>query len=133
MTLTVPTLTNLRHTEEEIAAFLDGLAQDYYYAGPERRSHPRYTMAIVVEVQPWDEGLQPQGPSFQGITRDLSIVGLGLFTTHVLTTKFSIVELRNRWGDTFQVLVEVLRCDPCGDEFFEVGARYVLDPRALAM
>lgn len=91
----------------------------------ERRSAPRIAIAMVVELIPLDRTLRPCGSPQQGVTRDISKHGIGLFAAVPVETRYLRVYLPIQpEGIPSEVLVEVLRCEPFG-AVFDIGGRFV--------
>ena len=90
----------------------------------ERRSQPRYPLAMVVDYIPLDESQSPCGRPRKGITRDLSRDGIGMFSEAPVSAPFIRVKLPPRNGRRAELLVKVLRCERL-DFLFDLGGRIV--------
>jgi hypothetical protein len=94
------------------------------YAGPERRTEPRYNIVMSVPAQPLDDELRSVGQRFLAITRSLSLAGIGFYYTKPITQNYLAMQLAKSSGETMVVVVQVLRCIPRGT-LFEIGGKFV--------
>ena len=112
---------------ESVAEYVDRLraTRRYRVLYNERRCEPRIAIALVVDLIPLDEVLRPCGAPQQGVTRDISKHGVGLFAAIPLETRYLRIYLPID-SDTppTELLVEVLRAEPFG-VVFDIGGRFV--------
>ena len=112
---------------ESVGHYVDGLraTRRYRVLYNERRCEPRIAIALVVDLIPLDQVLRPCGDPQQGVTRDISKHGVGLFASVPVQTRFLRVYLPLApGGNVSELLVEVLRCEQFG-EVFDIGGRFV--------
>ncbi len=113
------------HPPKAITAFVDQLTAG---RNPrrERHSEPRFTIAVVVEVQPVDDDFKPAGEAFQAVTRDISPSGIGITHNQSVESKFLALRLTNPEGEQLQTAVEVLRCQQVGS-MYDIGGKFVTE------
>ena len=112
---------------ESVAEYVDRLrsTRRYRVLYNERRCEPRIAIALVVDLIPLDEVLRACGGPQQGVTRDISKHGVGLFAAIPIETRFLRLYLPlDSDGPSSELLVEVLRCEPFG-VVFDIGGRFV--------
>ena len=72
-----------------IASFMQQVIVQYQgFGGAFRRAEPREMVAVPVRVLPLSDDLQPAGPPFDAVTRDLSCGGIGIFHTQFSASTF---------------------------------------------
>lgn len=114
---------------ESVGEYVDRLraTRRYRVLYNERRCEPRIAIALVVDLIPLDEVLRPCGEPQQGVTRDISKHGIGIFAAIPIETRYLRVYLTLQPdGIPSEVLVEVLRCEPFG-VVFDIGGRFVAE------
>jgi hypothetical protein len=131
MLLTVDT-PKLVHSPEKVSAYVDTLIrrmveEGQYYDGPNRRSEPRYAVALQVWAMPLTSDLQSAGRPFVGTTKDISRSGISLVHYEPVDCPLLAIELTDLDGNKFQGAIEVLRCRQLGS-FYEVAGKYVTQP-----
>lgn len=112
---------------ECVAKYVDDLrsTRRYRVFFSDRRSEPRIAVAMVVDLIPLDGTMRPCGPPQQGVTRDISKQGVGLFASIPTEARYLMVYLPIQpEGTVSDVLVEVLRCEPFG-VVFDIAGRFV--------
>ena len=97
-------------------------AQGYY--GPEKRTDPRYDLAVSIAAVPIDENFRQAGEAFLAVTRDVSTRGMALFHTRVVTQPLLAIELHAPGGSTLRVALRITRCLPVG-RFYEIAGHFV--------
>jgi hypothetical protein len=114
---------------ESVAEYVDRLraTRRYRVLYNERRCEPRIAIALVIDLIPLDEVLRPCGGPQQGVTRDISKHGVGLFAAIPIETRFLRLYLPlESGGSPSELLVEVLRSEPFG-VVFDIGGRFVAE------
>ena len=118
----------LRYRLEQTTAFIERLLDDYLpHAVAERRSEPRYELAIPAEVQQIqliDDGCRPLGEPFVATTLNISAHGIGLRHTEDIDSTHFAVKLATKDGKELSLLVEVQWCVPDG-EHYRIGGRFI--------
>jgi hypothetical protein len=119
----VSQLNDSPSSAEQIAFFVESLAREYYADGPDRRSEPRYKMTIPLVAQPIDDQLQPTGPVFRAVTRDISAHGIGMLSQDPTRAEFLALQLQLPTSTEIALFVRVLRCEPLGF-YYDIGGRF---------
>lgn len=114
---------------ESVGEYVDRLraTRRYRVLYNERRCEPRIAIALVVDLIPLDEALRPCGGPQQGVTRDVSKRGVGLFAAIPIETRYLRLYLPlEADAAPSELLVEVLRSEPFG-VVFDIGGRFVAE------
>src|SRR5690242_4374754 len=111
--------TELVHSLEEVAVFVDHLAQSpasdgLCAKGLERRAKKRRLLSIPIRVVPMDCNLHPIGPPFTATTRSVSHQGLSLIHYKNLRCSILAVELMDTDNRHLQVALKITRRSPVG-------------------
>jgi hypothetical protein len=106
-----------------LVAFVTKLLAEEY-EGPQRRAFRRVPVVMPVVAMPLDDDFRPKGTTFAAIMRDLSTVGLCLFSTRAANSEFLAVEITPPSGRNMQVVLRVLRCRAIG-RFYEIAGQLV--------
>jgi hypothetical protein len=80
----------------------------------DRRTEARRSHAMIVELLPLNDALQPCGPVRLGVSRDISRHGASLLAELPDGTKFVRAEFPIQKGEKIAVLIEVAWCDRFG-------------------
>jgi hypothetical protein len=112
-------------TEDVIASFMQQVIIEYQGFGEAyRRKEPREMVSIPVCVHPLDDDLQPAGEAFQGVTRDISYGGVGIFHIHPLQAAHVLVEIFAPDSKSrMKLLAKVEHCTRFGG-FYLIGCRF---------
>ena len=96
--------------ESQVGEFVDRLIHDkMHYRGPERRRCPRYPLAVSVSAVPLDDHLQPTGPQFDAVTRNISACGVSIISHTRCEEKFLSLLLVNSSTDFLEVVIRLVR------------------------
>lgn len=126
-TLTCPTIS-YEYSTEAIASFVESVdGKVMSFEGRERRSYPRYVVALPSVVQPLDDERCPQGKPFNAVTRDISIGGISLVHTRPANCRLLGVKLKLPSGKGIHLLVSVRRCRPLGT-YYDIAGEFVTAP-----
>ena len=87
--------------------------------------HPCHPFNVPADVQPLDASFNPSGEPFKAVTRDLSLLGIGLVYTRAVDAKYLQVTIRTTVGSK-SLIVEVTGCRSLGT-FYDIGATFVSD------
>lgn len=90
----------------------------------DKRRSSRYSVNMVIPVQPFDAQLRPCERPFMLFARNISTGGICLLTDRAVVSAFLGLELSAPGGDLIQVLVKVLRSRPRGS-IYEVGGEFI--------
>lgn len=104
---------------------LDSL-RGYLQAQPEQRISERLPCNELVRVMPVVSGIEMAEP-IECITKDVSSNGIGFFLSRMLPTSQVYINVpKVPELARFAGLAEIVRAQPCGEGWFEVGARFAL-------
>ncbi len=93
----------------------------------ERREAPRYKITMPVVITSLDEHFQPRDLQYHGITRDISLTGVGVITSSPLTPFLVSLRFVPANGQEFEALARVVYCNPVG-YYFHSGCEFVAEP-----
>lgn len=93
--------------------------------GPDQRACPRFSVVTSVAVMPLSDSLEPMGPPFLVLTRNISRSGMAMVSTRAVATDAMLgVELPRCPEEASQVVVHVLRCQPMRS-FYEIAGQFL--------
>ena len=94
-------------TGEEISFFVERLTQELgSQPQDDRRSEPRFAVNVPVEVHPLNEAFEPDGPSFEARTRDISASGISFVHRLPVKSRFLAVGMQTPHGDSIDLVVD---------------------------
>ncbi len=118
------------HSESTIIGFIEEIVRGVpMRPREERRATPRYSIESIVDVQPLDDAFRPVGEPYRAITRDISMMGIGLLDSRPVHSKHLAVRLTRPDGKTLSLIMEVLRCRPT-NTIYDIGGKFVTQPDA---
>jgi hypothetical protein len=113
----------------QVGEFVDRLIHDKtHHPGPERRRCPRYPLAQSVSAVPLDDQLQPTGPAFDAVTRNISASGVCIISPLRCDEKYLSLLLVNSSADYLEVVVRVARFRVVG-QMYEYAGPFILVPK----
>ena len=92
----------------------------------DRRISDRTVAHIPIVIQPVDADCQPVGDSFEGITKDVSVGGLGMICSQPVEGKQVLVQFSGDEAVQTTLLLNVHYCNNVGPYFF-AGASFCAD------
>jgi hypothetical protein len=113
-------------TAADVATFVDHLAKELFFDGPERRAETRLRITLPVVCTPLDEHFASLGYSVRAVTRDISPSGVGLMCPDPIATQYVAIRLESLQGEQLDAVAEVLRCQPLGF-YYDVGGKFVTE------
>jgi hypothetical protein len=110
---------------DDVRSFVERLAREYFFDGPDRRAEPRLRITMPLILEPLDDRLRPLNYQVRAVTRDLSSKGIGLVCQDPVNGKFLAFNLVSPCGAELNVIAEVLRCEAYG-YYYDVGCKFVV-------
>ena len=128
MDSTLATLTkrSVLTSADELVEFIQNAAIDPF-AGDERRSQPRYPLALPVQARPVDHAGKLAGAAVAGVTRDVSMAGISVLLVAPTRAEHLLLEMTDNARQPVHAILEVLRERPLGP-FWEVAGQFLFDP-----
>jgi hypothetical protein len=120
-----PTKGSVLATAYELVEFIQNIAIDPY-DGTNRRSEPRYPIAIPVRAEPVDNNGKRFGQTVPGVTRDVSLTGISILLTRQTRAKHLLLELANGSHKPVHAILDVLRERPIGP-LWEVAGQFLFE------
>ena len=115
----------------QVGEFVNRLIHDRtHYQGPERRRCPRYPLAESVSAIPLDDQLQPTGPPFDAVTRNISACGVSIISHKRCEKKYLSLLLVNSSSDYLEVVIRVIRFRAVGP-MYDYAGRFITVPGRL--
>jgi hypothetical protein len=109
---------------EDVKAFVEQLAREFFLDGVDRRIEPRLRVTLPVRIVPVSEDRTPQSYCLRGVTRDISESGIGLVCQDPITEPLISIQLSTPRSQEIEVFAEVIRCRPVG-YYFDIGGLFV--------
>jgi hypothetical protein len=101
--------------------------RNHLQARPEQRHQPRLLCHQPVRVSPVHPGLQLAAP-LEVRGKDISAAGIGFFFPDQPDTPQVYLNLGNEsFAASLGLLARIVRVQPCGDGWYEVGAAFPVD------
>ena len=91
----------------------------------DRRLGDRTQVTVSVEIQPLDDDFEPLGEIVQGVTSNLSSMGIGLIADEEIKTRYVQVKLFAAGSQPIFV-VDIRHAETCGP-FHIIGGEFVID------
>jgi len=107
-----------------IAEFVEQLAGEFFYDGPDRRSNPRYEITLPVYVVPLDEKLRSLDYLIRASTRNISVSGVSLVCMDPIGSPNLAIQFKSPSGKEVTVLAEVVHSKAQG-YFHQVGCKFI--------
>jgi hypothetical protein len=115
----------------QVGEFVNRLIHDRtHYRGPERRRCPRYPLVESVSAIPLDDQLQPTGPPFDAVTRNVSACGVSIISHTRCEKKYLSLLLVNSSSDYLEVVIRVVRFRAVGP-MYEYAGPFITVPGRL--
>jgi hypothetical protein len=111
---------------DELVEFIQSAAIDPF-EGDERRSVPRYPLALPVQARPVDHAGKLAGSPVAGVTRDVSLAGMSVLLVSPSGAEYLLLEMTGTGRQPVHAVLEVLRERPLGP-FWEVAGQFLFDP-----
>lgn len=111
--------------DDDVRSFVERLAREYFFDGPDRREEPRLRITMPLILKPLDDRMRPLNYQVRAVTRDLSPNGIGLICQDPVNGKFLSFNLVSPCGAELNVIAEVLRCEAYG-YYYDVGCTFVV-------
>ena len=94
----------------------------------ERRHAIRYKITMPVTVTTLTEDYRPRGLLYHGVTKDISLTGVGLITSSPLTPFLVSLHFVPANGKEFDALARIVYCNPVG-YYFHSGCEFITEPQ----
>jgi len=119
-----PSVSSFRADLSVIAEFVEQLAGEFFYDGPDRRSNPRYEITLPVFVAPLDEKLRSLEYLIRASTRNISVSGVSLVCMDPIGSPSLAIQFKSPSGNEVTVLAEVVHSTAQG-YFHQVGCKFL--------
>jgi hypothetical protein len=91
---------------------------------PERRESPRIHVTMPIQIDLLDDNFDPIGSSHEGMTRDLSPLGVGFVTLDPIGRKFALVRLSPAKGKPLTAIARIVYKKEVGF-YYRYGCHFI--------